>query len=602
MPQEAWRPPRDMDYKMKKEFNEKSGLILIGILFVFLFVFSNVSAQEDTGTSYCAEKTVDGFSCLNVPSQDLCDSDFECDRTSCESTTYCSTGTCVNNNEGTCVESPSTTCDSSLGGFWYDKPKDEINECKIGCCLLGDQAALVERVRCDTLSSDYNQESEFLPNIQDEYECLAMANPKAKGACVFEAEQGRNCQITSRKQCQESAGEFHEGFLCTAPELGTICSMTERTTCVEGKNEVYFVDSCGNNVNVYDASKVDDIEYWTEIKDPSDPDETCGVGSSNANSAECGNCDYLLGSTCGAYRPGEDTKSGYGDYVCRDLTCTTGKFAEDFKDKRGKYPEHGESWCSEPTENFENALPGQLSYRLSCYDGEVQYELCDSFRNELCAENEETDSAACVSNQWQDCYLQNSTKDCLSDVRDCKVVNTPRIDEEGNKILIKDSDSGEMIKASCVPKYPPAFDSSAGNSSNTCYIGSGTCQVIYVKTAFSKWLAADPEGFNSCIEERGCGSLFKKQIRFDKLIAGSCETECAQDNPSECLVSGDAGGLSNELDLKEKWALEQQQLCTAIGDCGIKANYLDEPGYNSWKDLFIGNYTKSSLPNADSNK
>jgi hypothetical protein len=33
------------------------------------------------------------------------------------------------------------------------------------------------------------------------------------------------------------------------------CGKTTNTVCVEGKDEVYFVDSCGNVANIYDASK-----------------------------------------------------------------------------------------------------------------------------------------------------------------------------------------------------------------------------------------------------------------------------------------------------------------------------------------------------------
>ncbi len=64
--------------------------------------------------------------------------------------------------------------------------------------------------------------------------------------------------------------------MCSAETLATNCGPTEQTTCVEDADEVRLVDSCGNLANVYDASRVNDPEYWTKFIGPLD---SCGIDS-----------------------------------------------------------------------------------------------------------------------------------------------------------------------------------------------------------------------------------------------------------------------------------------------------------------------------------
>src|SRR3989344_1419822 len=131
--------------------------------------------------------------------------------------------------------------------------------------------------------------------------------------------------------------------------------------CLPGKDEVYFVDSCGNTANIYDASKIDDKRYWSTIFDKS---EACNPNSPNANSKNCGNCNYLQGS------------------YCRDA-------------QKGNSPTYGDSICAD-------------------------------FRQEECIEDsiESTagpfSQAACRVNRWQDCTAQSEQIDCENtDRRDC---------------------------------------------------------------------------------------------------------------------------------------------------------------------------------------
>lgn len=573
---------------------ETKEVLLLGILVLtVVFLSSFVLSQEQTEL-YCAEKTTYGSSCQTVPLNEV-NTNYRYDRTSCASTSYCSEGTCVNTATGECIPSPQTTCDTTQGGFFYNKPVDEVAACKIGCCLLGDGAALVEQIRCDALGKDYGLKATFRSDIQDEFECLAMASPEAKGACVFETEQGRNCKATTRGECFDSSGEFHEGFLCTAPELGTTCARTKKTTCVEGKNEVYFIDDCGNIANIYDANKIDDIAYWSYLPGVEGVQVNVGDGEGNADSATNGYCNYLQGSTCRRYDRRIDANiPRFGDYICRDLSCKASAPLTG-----GQVREHGEEWCSAPIDSFKNAKPGQLSYLLYCYDGEVQYELCDSYRNKLCSQNKTTGYANCIVNDWMRCIEHNSTKDC-EEIGDCQVVRGASIlrTNYGTGKQIKNSDTGEMMVGACVPKYTPGFkfwnpegtilDTSDSTPTSICEFSSVTCFVNYTQ-AFIGITNFKASYTDDCVD------LCKSTEGWTNT---ECQDVCTPICLGEILESKNANATINSA-----WATSWQNLCVSLGDCGISGNYFGYEGYNRWRDLFLGQQIDwRTLPNADKKK
>ncbi len=449
--------------------------------------------------SYCCERLEAGSWCVDAP-QDACDDNYRVTPTSCESTSYCKTGTCIDSEEGTCMEgTPQMKCedpngdgDKSDGGVWYDASADDVPQCKLGCCLIGDQAAFVTGTRCKRLSAIYGIGINFRSDISSEIQCIASATSEERGACVFEREYERTCLMTTQRECSEmSVGnmstEFYTGQLCSDADLNTNCGKSKKTTCVEGKDEVYFVDTCGNVANVYDASKVEDEDYWKEIKEVS---ESCSYGSQNANSKTCGNCDYYLGSTCKSYERSEDkAKPVYGDYICRDLGC----------EWEGQEYKHGETWCANQEGSEEN-LPGSRYFRLVCYNGEVSVEPCADFRDEICIESdiEGFRTAACRVNQWQDCTEQSTKKDCENeDRRDCKWVGD-----------------------GCVPKFAPGFNFwEDGDADEICSEATTTCQVVYEKKLF---------GGRECV--KNC----------------ECLEEGWQEERSEmCIALGDCGSTTN---------------------------------------------------------
>jgi len=501
---------------MKKE----NVFLIIGMFLVATIFFITFSSSQ---ISYCCEKTTEGVSCQNA-AEIQCNTNYKKAPTSCESTSYCKLGTCINSQEGTCTENtPLVVCEEN-GGVWSVEPAENLGQCQLGCCSIGDQTAFVTQTRCKRLSSLYGLETNYRTDINSELECITTSQPNVEGACVFTREYERTCLRTTKKECGDfkaDAGkedvDFFEGMLCTDENLGTNCGESQQTTCVEGDDAVYYLDTCGNIANVYDSSKKTDKDYWSRIFDKS---ESCGYDSltGNANSKTCGNCDYFFGSTCKDYTTWEDSeRPDLGNYICADLSC----------EYDGETYEHGETWCG--TNNIESNdkySPGTSSYRYVCYNGEVTIEPCADFRQEVCVDNEiqiegssDTYSvAACVVNRWQNCFNQQTQEECTNDdERDCEWVpfDTDDVVRRGTLSTTTVSE-GDEPNGYCIPAIAPGFDFWKGTTSakEVCGLASNTCRVVYEDKLLSK----------------------------EKIVEGE-----------ECL--------------SEEWRLAQEAMCVSMGDC-----------------------------------
>ena len=546
----------------EKSFKLKSWPILIlGLFILTILVLLSINQVSAVGESFvCAEKTLSGAWCQNVPSNQV-DTRFRKASTSCEATAFCRMGTCVNSQEGECRPNvPQRVCQQS-NGVWILGDPDEIPQCQLGCCLLGDQAAFVTQTKCKSLSSDYGIETNYRTDVRTETTCIESANPDVTGACVLDDGFERNCKLLTKAECQTlEAGsntgnltvEFHEGILCSAESLATNCGPTQRTTCVENKDEVYFLDTCGNLANIYDSAKVNDQDYWTDIKEKSD---VCGASGNNAGSATCGSCDYLLGSICKAVERGNSAtpQPRYGNFVCADLSC---KY-------QGKDYQHGETWCG-GTKSVNQSLPGSEHARFVCYNGEVTVEQCSSLRSEICVQDvietsgEDFKTASCTTNLWQDCVVQDNEKDCENaDKRDCRwLVGQSLLRNEEGVALVVDSE-GKLVQkedddsrkgASCVPKYAPGFDfwNPESEAEELCAFASDGCVVKF---------------------ERGVGGA---------IFGGDygCKENC------EC-VGLKKGDNMDDANKDSPWAKERNNMCIALGDCGNKKNYIGVQGYHN---------------------
>lgn len=452
-------------------------------LLLGIFLISGVSAANETAT-VCCEQTLTGAFCQNVPAE-ACQPNARQTPTSCESTSYCKPGTCYDSNEGTCLDNtPQLVCNAN-GGIWSaERPA----QCSLGCCVLGDQAAFVSLVRCKKLSGFLGLMTNFDSSISNEVACIAKVQQQDKGACVYEFEFQKTCRFTTRDECSGSTltsngsigqGVFYKDKLCSAEELATNCGPSKKTLCLPGKDEVYYADTCGNPANIYDASKWNDKDYWTNVKEKS---ESCSPTSSNAESRACGNCNYLQGSFCRATEL-TGTKPTYGDNICANLNCI---------DEEGDARKHGESWC---LSDDARKTPGKSSvgsrfFKRICSNGEVITEPCDDFRASECVEDSiETPygpfaQAACRVNRWQDCLAQTDKQDCENtDRRDC-------FWREGATL------GNTTISGVCLPKVSPGLNFWTGEESKTvCGVGNKICVVKFEKGLL---------GGEQCVENCEC--------------------------------------------------------------------------------------------------
>jgi hypothetical protein len=499
-------------------------ILILGILFISFAAFI-VSAQTNT---VCCERTNNGAFCQNIPAEE-CAPNSQSVPTSCDSTSFCRAGTCFDSSEGICMgNTPQLVCDNS-GGVWSEESPPQ---CDLGCCILGDQAAFVSLVRCKKLSADLGLETNYDNSIDGEAACIATVQLQEKGACVYEFEFERTCKFTTRAICEGSSdaaegdivdGEFFAGKLCSAEELGTVCGQTTRTTCVDGKDEVYFVDTCGNPANIYDASKINEQLYWTDVISKS---ESCDPNAADGNAKDraCGNCNYLTGSFCRSEQNAGASPT-YGDFICADLNC--------YETANGKDYRHGESWCvydDEGTFDDSANTVGSRFYKHICINGKEVLEQCGDQREEVCIEDaiETIDGdfaqAACRVNRWQDCLQQFEKDDCEnSDRRDC-------IWTEGRKLRAfvgqEDPNAANAAGANgiCLPKNSPGFN--FWNSEETAAICSqGNAQLI-----------------QKC--EKG-------------LFDGK---DCS---PSDSEV--------------DQWYEDRANICSALGDCGPGNNWVGVP-------------------------
>jgi len=538
--------------KNKIIFSLILGIFLIGIL-------PSLNAVGEI--NYCCEKTVSGAWCQNAPKAEcatqinpVTNQPFRMVPTSCEATSFCKLGCCYDSQEGTCMENtPEIVCNKNNGIYSRESAECDIPQCSLGCCLVGDQAAFVTQTRCKRLSAIYSLETNFRTDIGNEMECIASSTSDVMGACVFEKDYQKTCKLMAQKECKELEKtdseniSFHKDYLCSSESLGTNCGPTQKTTCVEGKDEVYFLDSCGNLANIYDATKYKDKEYWSKIYSK---EESCNSASNNANSGSCGNCDYYLGSTCKIYdRSVDRARPAYGDKLCRDLSC---KY-------EGKTYQHGETWCATNTQR-EN-VPGSEYFRLVCYNNEVTIEPCAAFREEKCIQEEVNNFkvAACRVNRWQDCISQDNKKDCdNTNKRDCIWINSKSLrpdinfDKEfGVKDLKEFFDKyennvpNEAYQYVCVPNYAPGFDfwNSEGDAEEICSIASTACVA-----------------------------------KFEKGLLGGSTWKCVEN--CQCCVNGQDGDNKYEGCTGESYAGAKDEFCASLGDCGKKTNYIGIKGYN----------------------
>ncbi len=588
---------------------------------VFLFLITFVSGA--TGISYCCEKTIDGKSCVEVEQRNECslEAGLGASPTSCSSTDYCKIGTCIDIVNGVC--SPNTykgDCENN-GGTWNPEVLPErLPECQLGCCtgeaengLIRD-ASFVYKAQCTKISRDLGKSMEFRTDIDDEGICLALKEPTQRGACVLTANYKVDCKMTTGTGCDNLRGaggysdvSFYPGDLCTNPNLGTDCVPTKKTTCVEGLDQVFFVDTCDNICNVYDANKIEDFsDYWAFIQEPS-----CTAKEAKKNPSKCGNCEYDYSTRCDSYERGGTNQPSYGDYVCKSLDCTdrSVEAVNNFYAKYGRTPYNAETWCggegtSDITfiENEEGEFdfgvqgidqPGGVHVQYECREGEVTPVLCDTLREKVCAEGtfeavgsdgviQQRVYGSCIPNAWQNCVWQKTENSC-EDANNgmCKwiegktfFINMEEVGEEDEKRsqpTTKDA-KGEIILGACVPSVSPGFEFWKEDGGCEFCNNFGT-EVLNVE--YKADLIENRKKFEKDFSKKrdSCsGNCFgiidynrgDARNSWEKWYGKDKEKRDEQGYYSFVGESGDYEMFENY----EDWYVTNAEICTALGDCG----------------------------------
>lgn len=563
------------------------------ISFAFLISVPLASAVTYTPTGCCIEGN-DGAICQDFSflEQDMCKTNLL--STNCASVENCQKGCCYSASEGICsLNAPKSQCIAN-GGNWSNSPNCDIPQCVMGCCILGEEASVATPRECTKLSRALEFETNFQP-MDSSGACQAYTGASDKGACLTPTNDYSgefNCKFTNKGNCK--SGDFRPGFLCTAPELNTICKPSKKTTCVEGKDQVYYLDSCNNLANVYDSTKLEDEAYWTVIIDP--------ASSCSSPGKDCGNCDYISGSVCEKYRDGKDAKPTYGDNVCRDLNCANGK-------------KHGETWCISDYTNTETGVApvGSRWFKGICMDGEITIEPCADFNNEICIEassNSRTE-AQCIMNDWRSCISANDeetyeqVEDECEDYEQCimfldipgneqyvglpgfmrtNTITSDFTDPRGRVGTI--GANANTILPHCVPKNTPGMvfwetqDSSqalqnmlsGGNSSRSSSSGSSSSNAPIAS-------AGNQYG----------GTLAETQA-ICSLGSFTCVSHKVTDNPNGNTQKTDRGNWQCNLQSEHSESEETVPLmlealnerCRSLGPCGLYVNIAGEMGSNEF--------------------
>src|SRR3989344_4098124 len=420
----------------------------------------------------CCAKTIDNLYCQDINNPLQCSGDLI--PSSCSQVQSCKQGCCVNPDEGTCVSnSINQTCES-LGGIWKNNAACNINECKKGCCSLPiyDETLYMTSQRCSKLSSLYGVDKSF--KAMSEADCIKQQKNQKEGACMYNFASQRLCKLTTKQDCLKLTNNirnFYPNYLCSNPALNTSCIKQFTTGCIDGISEVFWMDSCGNRENIYDANKDRSWNSGLILQ----KNESCNSNSANIESKNCGNCNKDKGSYC-QQADKTASKPDYGNYYCGDLNCVY----------KGKNYINGETWCDYDSfvGNGKDVV-GSRSFKKTCDKGIVKTEACEDFRQEVCAEKmlDNKKVAQCRINRWRECISYNSINDTAEQELKCK--QDPDCDFRKMNIFDapkEGSNESDTATKMCTPKYPPGLDFSANMQESTkeiCNVGNFNCTVVF---------------------------------------------------------------------------------------------------------------------------
>jgi len=471
-------------------------------------IISTFEFSGDSISMGCCSVAVNGLKCATTMAEGCAAGSLFAEGALCTQTSFCQKGCCFDEASGTYDKN---VLEGDCQVLWNADPNCNMPGAKLGCCVLGTTSIYETQGQCetDTLGSVLGPDAivDWRGDL-NEASCLILSATQKEGACVI---GGGNCKFGTEVDCLSYSGQFNEGYLCTSDSLDTSCEMTEQTTCVDGKDGVYFVDSCGDYANIYDSSRASDSTYWDTIISPEDICGDNNVDTGNANSKSCGNCNRFAGGLCGSAVE-DNFDVNLGNFYCKDTSCMY----------NGENYKNGESWCV-----YDGAIGdgddvvGSRHWKYVCSQGVTQIEPCADYRNQICAQQNTFDvngtdvefrNAACIANNWRMCIDLNGEEDGLEQ---CQETLNCRVE----KVDIADKFSFDV----CLPRYPGGFSLKDER---------------YMKTA-----------------EQICGTADQ-----------TCTVVEAPKTWGGCEI------VANENCLTETFAQEMNDFCRGLGDCGGAVN------------------------------
>ncbi len=455
---------------------------------------SSVSAYENIWK--CCPETKYGARCVDIPesARDSCKINLL--DVSCKESDICAIGCCIDPFEKTCTSRATKQQCLLNGGIWKPEENCRIPECKKGCCVLGNDVEFTTKQRCEKLSEEKGFIFDFRA-YQTEDMCLFLKNNLTEGACILNGA----CRLETKTECIGKNGTFYENMLCSNPSLNTSCKKQAYIGCVEGKDEIYWFDSCGNRENIYSADKNlswNNGYLLSKYK-------SCNILSNNAGSENCGNCDSLRGSICSKTSPDEKHVKD-GNYICKSLKCI---------DENGKERENGESWCVYDGYIGDGKdVVGSRHWRRICVNGHIKTEPCADYRGQICAQSiiknnqtgKEFSQARCVSNEAIKCLAYNENMETMPG----KCLNN-------SHCILKEIKVSDGFKFKlCTSKYPRGFDLTGkrrDKDRGICSLANQKCIVVYQKK-LSGW---------KCIQNCECETKkFFEQMNDLCISLGDC--------------------------------------------------------------------------------
>ncbi|MBT6690146.1 hypothetical protein HOB04_02115 [archaeon] len=515
------------------------------------------SSADDVG---CCFLSIDGQVCGTADPENCVEDSPFAEGALCEETAFCEKGCCYDDGAGIYDKN---VLEFACSADWIDDPNCNLPGAALGCCVLGEQTIFETKGQCEVDYSRGLGDTDIVDwrSDVDAGECLYLAAVQDMGACVL-GEGG--CEFLNEADCFSYDGDFNHNYLCTSDSLNTSCEMTRQTSCVDGKDGVYFMDSCGNRANIYDSEKVEDVDYWDMVAEAEDVCGSEDIEGGNADNPSCGNCDRFAGGICAS--ASEDSfEVDIGEFYCRDTSCMFD----------GIEYENGESWCVYDGAIGEgDDVVGSRHWKYVCAQGLVQIEPCADYRNQICVQSKEFEvngtvvefeNAACVANNWRSCIDLNGKKESEQSAASNKACVSGLSQNCGNYTLYP----GDFEKMECIDDAIAACGGPDALSVMDECATTLNCRVenIVIGNKFS---------FDVCLPDYPGGFSLN-----DERYQTSAEALCGMASQKCTVIQkpkkwGGCEYVANEGCLGETFGQEMNDFCRGLGDCGGSVNILGE--------------------------